>query len=310
VGIHKGALKRHGKRLRLTTWLFLCHPAVSLAYFTGFFLLIFLYAHPVFIVTGFVCAGLQAAYHIGLRYFAGKIKLTFLFCLLLALLNPLLNHRGAHILFYLFQKPVTLEAAAYGAYMMFLLMTMFALFIDINQTVGTGKLLYIFSRAAPQTSFIVSMSMRYSSFLKREAADYLGVQRTRDVDASEGKSNKLKRAGVVVAGFCALTLEKGMQIAESLRAREYGKTKRTLYASYLFTGLDAVFLASCLMLCIAGTVFALTGAGSFDYFRGLSDWRLDLTDMCAYSLFIVYMLLPYVMDAYRETIRRRSLELN
>lgn len=287
----------------MTSWLFISHPVVVFSYILIFFLLVFLYNHPVFILTAFVLAVWQTAYHVGFLYLTRKLKIPCLFCFLVALLNPLLNHRGTHILFYLFEKPVTLEAVAYGGYMLLLILTMLTLMIYLNQVVGMGKLLYLFSRVAPQTGFITGMSLRYYTYLKKEATDYFGVQNSREVETPVTMLDKIKGRGTLLTGFSTMILEKGLQTGESLRAKEYGKHRRTQYAYYWITPRDVLFLVSCLAFYLAGIAFRLNGAGKLDYYRNLSEFGFETISLYAYLLLVCYMLLPFVVDGIRAVRR-------
>ncbi|MFD2875261.1 hypothetical protein ACFTAO_03675 [Paenibacillus rhizoplanae] len=59
------------------------------------------------------------------RLLARSLPFMLLMAASVALLNPLFSHRGAHILFYWLDQPITLEAVLYGLMMMTMLLTIF-----------------------------------------------------------------------------------------------------------------------------------------------------------------------------------------
>lgn len=300
----------HGKVGRFTglisvRCLFLFHPLTILAYLGVLFTIAFLFPHPAFTATHTLLAFLLAGYFASFGAVFQKLKTYAPFTLAVALLNPFFNHRGFHILFYLFDKPITLEAFCYGLYMTSFLMSLLLVFITVNQVLTSQKLLYLFSGVAPQTSFIVSMTLRFSGLLRQKAIDFLNVQRSRDADVlhKASKMYKLKHSGNLLGAFCVWALEDGMRSAETLRAKEYGKNKRTHYKTYVFTAKDGIFTVLFLSFLVAICVLRLKGAGDYDYFRNLTAPSLDSLSRVAYLLVSAYMLLPFTIDC-ATSIRR------
>lgn len=234
------------------------------------------------------------------------MRIYVIFSLLIALINPLFSHRGSHILFYLFDRPVTAEAALYGLGISMMILSMLLCFICLNQVLNSGKFLYLFSRIVPQTAFIISMSMRYFTLLKDRISDYVGVQNTRDDRADKTRREKIKTAGGLLGGFSAWTLEDGMLVAESLRSKEYGKRKRTLYARYYFNAEDGIWIATVAVLLIGAAVLKSMGAGEIDYYRQISFVANGRWDMAAMAVLTVYLFLPQ-LGGMKLYIKRKCI---
>ena len=90
-----------------------CHPAVNFIFFLcaiGFGVVI---QHPAYLIAGCTAGSI---YYLMLR---GKKGAKFLLAMiplwiLIAILNPIINSSGSHILFRFFGRPYTLEALFYG----------------------------------------------------------------------------------------------------------------------------------------------------------------------------------------------------
>ena len=69
---------------------------------------------PVYLLISFAAGSIYAVYLNGARKYFSSLKFALVMFAVIAVLNPLFNHRGLTVLFYLAGEPVTLEAFAYG----------------------------------------------------------------------------------------------------------------------------------------------------------------------------------------------------
>lgn len=257
-----------------------------------------MFNHPIFILTIFFLVLIQASYLIRFSTVFNHLKIYFLFCLMIALLNPLFNRRGITILFYLFDKPVTFESLAYGIYMSIVIMGMFVIFLCINKVLGMGKTLYLFSKAVPQTAFMVNMTLRFSELFKIQAKDYIAVQNVRHTHDQSQKYEKIKYAGSLLSGFCSGVLEDGMNIAETLRAKEYGKHKRVSYSQYSINTLDIIFFILVALIGIPILLGKFSSIGNIDYYRDFNITIYGIESYIVYGFIIIYFLLPIILDLF------------
>lgn len=305
MDLHKRYKQKPRRPARITSVLFLSHPFVCLAYYSGILLLIFSFNHPAFIVSAFIMIFLQISYLMSLRAAVSHLKIYLVLGLAIALLNPLFNRRGVTILFYLFDKPVTLESFAYGLYMMLLILTMLMVFVSINNVLGMSKLLYLFSSPIPQTGFIISMTLRYGELFKRQAREYMGIQTTRANSGKTGKFWRIKNTSHILAGFFSSSLEDGMIVSETLKAKEYGKHQRSHYQKYKMRGLDFVFMSIFLSLGALLVVGKYYDLGNIDYYNNL---HINLQEgVIIYVIYLTFFLLPLIIDGFYAIKRKCSL---
>lgn len=284
--------------VRITSILFLCHPSVAALYYIGVLTLIFTFNHPVFMLSAFALMFLQVSYLLSLRVATNHIKSYLLLGMVIALINPVFNHRGVTILFYFFDRPITLEAFAYGVYLFMLIITMLIIFVSINNVMGMSKILYLFSSTLPQISFLTSMTLRYGELFKQQAQEYRGIQNTREPSVKISKLAKTKNASNMLAGFFSSSLESGMVVSETLKAKEYGKHKRTHYQKYKMSGLDFSFVSLMLILGTGMVIGKSCGLGNIDYYK---DLHISLEGNKLFTFYLIYMmflLLPIIIDGF------------
>lgn len=137
------------------------HPAVALLYYAGTLLFAVVVFHPLFLATEIVGLLVLLLLQGQGRKLVRGLPFMLLMAASVAVLNPFFSHRGAHILFYWLDQPITLEAVLYGLMMMTVLLTIFIWFISYNYTVTTDKFMYLFASAAPRTALLVLMAIRF-----------------------------------------------------------------------------------------------------------------------------------------------------
>ena len=138
------------KKLKTESGLSLYHPLVSFGYFVAVIAGTLLFIHPILVPVSLACAIFCAALINGKKTLLATLGFGVPMFVFIALANPLFNHRGATILFYLFDNPVTKEAIVYGivsAGMMFAAVVWFTCY---NTVVTSDKFIDIFYRLIVQ----------------------------------------------------------------------------------------------------------------------------------------------------------------
>ncbi|MCL2851724.1 MAG: energy-coupling factor transporter transmembrane protein EcfT, partial [Defluviitaleaceae bacterium] len=214
------------------------------------------------------CAFAYSVYLHGRK--AVRVGLMFMLPMMLftALLNPLLNHRGATILAYLpGGNPLTLESILYGIAASVMMITVIAWFACFNTVMTSDKLVYLFGRVIPALSLIFSMSLRLVPRFKEQFGVISGVQKCVGRGVSDGSvSQKVRNAVRIMSIMVTWALENAIETAVSMKCRGYGLPDRTAFSIFRFCRRDACALAYilvCAAIVIAG---AATGAYHFRYF--------------------------------------------
>ncbi len=231
-----------------------------------------------------------------------------LFALLLffaaAAINPIVVHKGATVLFYLNDRPFTMEAALYGVFAALMLCAALYWLRSLSRVFTADKVMYLFGRFSPKLALLLSMSLRYVSLFKlrwRKISDSqraLGLYRDGNlIDAVVGRAR-------VLSILITWTLENGIVTAESMEGRGYGSGRRTSYAPYRIHPRDVAFI----LLTAALTAAAAIGTAHTTavYYPELCFELRNLWGIAGAAAFGVLSLLPVMLEA-KEAIRWRIL---
>ena len=184
-------------------------------------------------------------------------------------INPVFNHNGSTVLFFLNRNPVTLEAVLYGLVMGMLIAAMLVWARCFSLTMDTDRLMTVTGRLSPKLSLLMSMTLRYVPLLRaqtekaREAQEGLGLIR------EENGMDRLKGSLRVFDGMVTWGLENGITTADSMTARGYGTGRRTRYRPYAWERADTAMTAVC--LCLLSVTLSARLAGRIGY-----TWYPDL----------------------------------
>ena len=237
-----------------------CHPAVNFLFFVGAIGCGVVIQHPAYLFAGIVTG---AAYYLllngrkGWKMILGLLPL-FLF---LTAINPLFNTYGETPLFYLFERPYTLEALGYGAAVASVFVVMLLWFGCYNKVLTSDKFTSLFGNLIPAISLLLVMVFRMVPNLMRKAAQIAGARKSIGKGAGEAASTKEKLSdGMTVLGaLTSWALEGSVVTGDSMRARGYGTAKRTSFMIYRMTAADWVLLSIMLLLLILVIAAACLG---------------------------------------------------
>lgn len=285
---------------------FMVHPVVVVVYYIGFFTFAFLFNNPIFILTSLAFSIASAIYYNGYALSAGIFKLTLYFGLFMLIINPLTSHKGAHILFYLFDNPITLEAMAHGLYNFVLIATMLIIFISFNRLIDSERFLYIFSSISPKVAFVTNMTIRYVHLYKTRASELADVQNVTDENQNIGKIAKFRKLGNLLSALVSWSLEEGMKTALVLKSKEYGRHKRSNYVLYKFTLFDGMCLFTLLALFSMLLTAGIIGIGKYNIYPQLSVIHMDMPDWITYLFLVLYLAIPFVLEGYTAVRRKMS----
>ena len=240
-------------------------------------------------------------------YADGKVRdhvfALFLF-LILAVINPLVSHNGATVLFYLNDRPFTLEATLYGVAAAGMVTAALYRLRSFSREMTSDKVIYLTGRLSPKISLLLSMAIRYVALFKqrwhiiRDSQKALGLFHDGNlIDAIRGRVRVLNI-------LITWALEQGIVTAESMEARGYGSRRRTFFALYRITLTDVLLI----LLTIGLTVVTAFGihAAPIDYYPIIS---MDLSAPLSIAGYLGYGLLsilPVIINT-KEAIKWRCL---
>lgn len=238
------------------------HPVVTFSYIVALTVMAMLFFHPVFIVLGIVFAVLQGVIMCGHKKILKQLGWSIPLCIIIAVFNPIVSHGGKTLLFYFFDRPITLEATLYGICSGSLLLLVFLWFSVYNRVVTPDKFMYLFSRLAPAASMLVTMTQRMVPLFTGRFGTITTTQKTLPCAQKRGRFRKKFQAGLKeISILLSWSMEDGLDTADSMKARGYGCAKRSAFSIYRFTRRDAAALAVTAVMsvvCVAGYYFSVS----------------------------------------------------
>lgn len=273
------------------------HPYVAFAYYVCVGILLMIYNHPLFLITA-----IALLIFVNISHDRGQALKKWALPLIImgtifALLNPLLVSRGTHILFYLGNRQITLEAIVFGVVMAFMLVAILILFVSFNIILNGNKFLFVFSKILPRSAFLIMLTIRFVPLLKGRFEEISSVQRMRGMTMMTGTIRERARNGMnMIQTLLTWSLEEAIQTADSMTARGYGSDKKSSYESYKMEKRDWIWLAILVLLFIGSVLGSLLGYGQILIYPELGTLQFYMIDYVLYFSMIVIVSFPLVVE--------------
>lgn len=262
---------------------------------------------PVFLAISLLgataCSGMLA----GRRAARFWLRTALPLMLLVAVLNPLFVHTGFVILAYLPDgNPLTMEAVVYGCASGAMLAAVLGWFYCLNEMTDSDRMLYLFGRAAPALSMLLSMTLRLIPRMRRQLGRIAEAQRGVGADIHIGSVAVRARHGMrMLSILITWALENAVETADSMKARGYGLRGRSFYAVFRFEKRDACLLGVIAAEAAAVAAGLASGALRFQYYPYIRWARPTPLTFAAGAAFLLLNLTPCLL-ALREEMKWRS----
>ena len=286
------------------------HPVVNFVYFFAVIFFAMFFLHPIYMALSLSGACIYSILLNGKK----AVKFNFFYMLpsmlILACVNPLFNHEGMTILFYLKDgNPFTLESVIYGIVSAAMIMNVIIWFSCHNQVMSSDKIMYLFGRVIPASSLIFSMVLRFVPLYKARIRIISDAQKCIGNDVSQGNILRRAKNGLKILSIMVTwSLENSIETADSMKARGYGLKGRTAFSIYKMTLKDKIVLGIVLLLIAFVAMGAVSGLIYVNYFP-----RIQFTPITVWSSFVFgsYFLLCYMpifLNIYEEIMWRISIK--
>lgn len=272
------------------------HPLVLLVYFLSVLLVAMFVSNPVlqiFALLGGIlfCLMLQKRSEI-----IGNIGFYIPMFLMVAITNPLFSHNGVTPLFFLNGNPVTLEAFIYGIAIAVMVIGVMMWCKCYSEIMTSDKFLYLFGKAIPKLSLILSMALRFIPMFKRQMHKVNRAQKAMGLYSSKSVVDKIRSAMRVFMAMISWSLENSMETSASMKARGYGMKGRTNFSLFRFHANDAALLTVCILLLGMTMVGVALGATVFYYYPRISELNLSFYAIAVYISFGILSFLPFLIE--------------
>jgi len=273
------------------------HPASVFLFITLATTSALLFAHPAFLIVTLVAAMCCAFLCKGFSGVKFGLGIALPAVLVFAVVNPLINHRGSTILFYIKYNAVTLESIMAGLCSGVLFASVMLWFAGFSKELTSERLLFLFDKISPSVALVISMSIRLVPRLKTQIIDISNAQKTIGRDISSGKLVRRSKNGLkILSALISWALENSIETADSMNARGYGKRGRSSFHLFSFKKRDFSFIAVLILSFAALLVFYAKGFAYFEFFPTIQMTAV-LNVLPAVIIYAFFCFAPLIFNA-------------
>lgn len=285
------------------------HPAVNFLYFAAVIIFSMVLMHPLCLTIS-----LAAAFSYSIMLGGKQAARLDFFCLvpmilISALINPVFSHNGVTILCYLPDgNPLTLESILYGAAAGAMLVTVICWFSCYNKVMTSDKFIYLFGRAIPALSLILSMVLRFVPRFTAQLKTISRAQKCVGRDISQGNVIQRAKNGIMIISIMVTwALENSIETADSMKSRGYGLPNRSAFSVFTLENRDKMAILYILTLSAYLIIGAVNGGMYIAYFPYMQSVGANTY---AASLFAAYLLLcaMSVIFEFCEVMKWRAIK--
>lgn len=291
-----------------------CHPAVNLIFFVTVIFGTITFQHPIYLLVSCLSALAYCTKRNGLKgavFFVTMLLLTAAY----ALYYATFHHYGVTNLGVLFTgNKITLESLVYGlvigicvAGTVIWLSCMFSVFT-------ADKTVYLFGRVSPRLSLLLSVAMRLTPRVKKQAKRINCARRGIGRGAGQGNVFRRMRNGMCIFSMLITwTLEAMATASDSMRSRGSALRGRTAFSVYRFDDRDRAFVIgvfSCLTLILMAL---LLGQGDMQYNPRIVFPKITVMSYVFLAGYTLLCVMPLALELWTEhsfrSARKRRFSL-
>ncbi len=272
------------------------HPSVLMFYFLSVLCVAMFAANPILEVIallGGILFLIMIQKHSEVPGEAGFYIPMFI---IIALTNPLFSHNGVTPLFFMNGNPVTLEAFIYGIFIAVTVIGVMMWCKCYSCIMTSDKFLYLFGKAVPKLSLVLSMALRFVPMFKRRMRRVNRAQRAMGLYSSGGYTDRIRSAMRVFTAMISWSLESVMDTSASMKARGYGYVKRSNFSIYRFCADDGVLLTVSAAMLIIVLVGIATGQMTYYYYPRLGGLNPAPCALLVYVGFGILSFMPFFIE--------------
>lgn len=286
------------------------HPFINFYYFTFVIVCSMFFTHPAFILISLILSFVYSIYLLGKKSIKFNIIGLFPLLIFMAMLNPMFNHAGVTILWYLKDgNPMTLESIIYGIIAASMFISVIMWFSCYNEIMTSDKFIYIFGKIIPKLSLIFSMVLRFVPKFKNQIKVISNGQKAIGRDMSQGNIIRRAKNGIKILSILVTwALEDAIETADSMKARGYGLKGRSSFSIFKFEKRDKIaasFMIFFSLVIIAGKIYGINRIVYFPEIKMSRNTTFSVVvDICYFAFCIIPIIADFIEEIKWQKIRR------
>jgi len=174
-------------------------------------------------------------------------------------------------------------------------------FSCFNAIITSDKLIYLFGKAAPAISLILSMSLRLIPRFRVQIKIISDAQKGIGRDVSSGSIFTRAKHGIkILSVMTTWALENSIETAAGMKCRGYGLPGRTAFSVFRFCKRD--FFASAYIFACTSIVIVSVAAGeiSFRYFPTIRLQTDGVLTVLSFAAYFALGIFPVILNLKEE----------
>lgn len=275
------------------------HPVVNFLFFVAALGLTMFIQQPVYLLISLISGCAYLLYLQGKKGFFRQAGCLVPILVMMAIMNPVFNHEGVTILWYLpNDNPITLEAICFGLASAVMMGASIVWFNCCNTVFTSDKIIYLFGRVIPALSLLISMTLRFVPRFKNFLQSVMRTQQA--MHKPENTKEKLEQALAAFSATVSWAMEQSIVSADSMKSRGYGVQGRTAFSIYIFEKRDGITIALLVLLCAGAVMPHMVGLMGWTYYPSLSGELLGPVQIIAYLCYVGMCNLPLIINLMED----------
>ncbi len=276
------------------------HPVTEFLFFLLIFIFSLTQTHPVCLFSAVLCGFFYDIKLHGQKALSFLFKIILPFSLLAGIFNGLVNSRGETVLFILpWDSPFTLEAVVFGLVFSLKAAASLIWLNSFNETVTNDKIIFLFGKLSPRIALIISMALRFIPLIISQSEQISSAAKgIGSGTAAASFRDRLKSAVKRLSILVTWTMERGIDTADSMKARGYGLRKRSSFNRYAFSVKDLILFAFSVIAVVFFILSRNSLLCSFDPVIAIPF--PDFSALISIIYFIIFMNFPLILDTVEE----------
>ena len=275
------------------------HPVVNFIFFVAALGLTMFIQQPVYLLISMISGCAYLLYLQGKKGFLRQVGYLVPILVMMAVMNPMFNHEGVTILWYLpNDNPITLEAICFGLASAVMMGASIVWFNCCNTVFTSDKIIYLFGRVIPALSLMISMTLRFVPRFKNFLQSVLRTQQA--MHKPENTKEKLQQALSAFSATVSWAMEQSIVSADSMKSRGYGGLGRTAFSIYIFEKRDGITVALLALLSAGAALPHMLGLMGWTYYPSLSGALLGSVQIMAYLCYGGMCNLPLMINLMED----------
>ncbi len=287
------------------------HPVCQAIYFISFFFFMIAINNPAHRVVATIIIFVYVILLKGVASIGRSLLYIIPLLIIISVLNPIFNHIGQTVLFYLNDEPISLEAVLFGFFSAVLIVSLVQFFTAFGICLNAHKLRFLLGRALPAISLMISMVLRYVPHLRRRLKEILAVQSTLGLDSTKGRlKTKLSTGSTVLLGLMSLSMEEGIDTSDSMNARGYYLRGKTHFHTYHYRMRDFICIIAVFGLDILLIIPLFMGVMDYDIYPIMTPFiksNQSFFAMVVYAFLAAIPMLANILEEIRWRLLKRKI---